>query len=96
MRSHGDWRDHALCVTHQRTFFRAIEQDQPRMHYPTPDMESTPVEFACEWICAACPVRDTCAEHAKRHSEPHGVWGGLNSRKRIWGTPHTPPMEISK
>jgi hypothetical protein len=83
MSLHGDWRDQALCVHHQALFHKAIEQDQPRMHYPQPESESTRVELACEWVCAACPVREACADHAERHNEPHGVWGGMNSRKRL-------------
>lgn len=89
MSLHGDWRDHALCRRWTRLFHRAIEQDQPRMHYPTPQRDSTPVELACEWICSACPVRQQCADHARRNVEPHGVWGGLNSRKRNTHTPET-------
>ena len=32
-------------------------------------------------VCAACPVRWECWEHALVHPEHFGVWGGLNERE---------------
>jgi hypothetical protein len=91
MPSPNDWRDQAACVDHTPLFFKAIEQDQPRMHYPTPELDSTPVEFKAEWVCAWCPSRHDCITHATTEHEPHGVWGGLNSRKRRLRTEGTNP-----
>ena len=33
-------------------------------------------------ICADCPVREECLEHALRHRIDHGVWGGTSERQR--------------
>lgn len=39
-------------------------------------------EKAAKAICASCPVRVTCAEHALSVREPYGVWGGLSEDER--------------
>ncbi len=33
-------------------------------------------------ICAGCPVREECLEHALIHRIDHGVWGGCSERER--------------
>lgn len=33
-------------------------------------------------LCAACPIRAACAEHAIRHGETDGIWGGLTPAER--------------
>lgn len=33
-------------------------------------------------LCAGCPVRDGCADHATDRGEPAGVWGGLSPEDR--------------
>lgn len=33
-------------------------------------------------ICAACPLRTACADHALTTPEHHGTWGGLTSKDR--------------
>lgn len=33
-------------------------------------------------VCASCPVRVPCLEHALANSERYGVWGGLGERER--------------
>ena len=33
-------------------------------------------------MCAECPVRSTCLEHALAAGEPFGIWGGLTLRER--------------
>lgn len=33
-------------------------------------------------ICAGCPVKDECLEHALEHRIEHGVWGGCSERER--------------
>jgi len=33
-------------------------------------------------VCAGCPVRAQCLEHALAHDERFGVWGGLSERER--------------
>lgn len=33
-------------------------------------------------ICAACPVRNDCLDHALEADERFGIWGGLSERER--------------
>lgn len=33
-------------------------------------------------ICAGCPVKEPCLEHALRNRIDHGVWGGTSERER--------------
>ena len=33
-------------------------------------------------ICATCPVREPCLEHALENRIDHGVWGGTSERER--------------
>ncbi|MET9701012.1 WhiB family transcriptional regulator [Streptomyces sp. NPDC006529] len=37
---------------------------------------------AAKRVCAVCPVRSACLEHALRTHEPFGVWGGLTEDER--------------
>lgn len=37
---------------------------------------------AAKTICAACPVREECLEHALRLPERYGVWGGATVEER--------------
>ncbi|MFJ7206158.1 WhiB family transcriptional regulator [Streptomyces sp. NPDC098789] len=39
-------------------------------------------EETAKTVCAACPVRARCLEHALRVAEPYGVWGGLSEKER--------------
>lgn len=33
-------------------------------------------------LCASCPVRQTCLEHALATREPYGIWGGADEHER--------------
>jgi WhiB family transcriptional regulator, redox-sensing transcriptional regulator len=33
-------------------------------------------------LCAACPVRRECLEHALHHGEQYGIWGGAREGER--------------
>jgi len=33
-------------------------------------------------ICAGCPVKETCLDHALDNRIEHGVWGGASERER--------------
>lgn len=33
-------------------------------------------------ICAGCPVRAECLDHAMSRNEKHGIWGGTSERER--------------
>ncbi len=50
----------------------------PEIFYPVSDEEADEAKA----ICATCPVRETCLEHAIAVREKHGVWGGLTDRER--------------
>lgn len=39
-------------------------------------------ESQAKAICARCPVRRQCLDHALATREPYGVWGGLNEIER--------------
>ncbi|VAW09029.1 hypothetical protein MNBD_ACTINO01-2354 [hydrothermal vent metagenome] len=52
----------------------------------TPDVsffpQSKAEERAAIAICAICPVREDCLDHAIVTKERFGVWGGLNGKER--------------
>ena len=52
----------------------------PEVFYPDEEDEAG-AEIAKQ-ICAACPVREVCLEHAIAVREKWGVWGGLTARER--------------
>jgi WhiB family transcriptional regulator, redox-sensing transcriptional regulator len=39
-------------------------------------------ELRAKAICASCPVRAECLDHAVSSGERYGVWGGLTSDER--------------
>ncbi|WP_411106567.1 WhiB family transcriptional regulator [Streptomyces sp. cmx-4-9] len=39
-------------------------------------------DAAAKRVCAGCPVRRECLEHALRTQESFGVWGGLTEEER--------------
>lgn len=61
------WRRHAACRDEDRDIF-----------FPTQGASVAEAKA----ICATCPVRRPCAEHAITHPEPFGIWGGLSERQR--------------
>lgn len=63
------WRKRAAC--------RGIDVE---IFYPATD-EDDDAEPA-KAVCAECPVRQTCLEHALAHREREGVWGGTTERER--------------
>ena len=65
--STATWRKRAAC--------RGID---PEVFYPVSDEDAEEAKA----ICAGCPVRQACLEHALGHREREGVWGGLNERER--------------
>ena len=61
------WRQKAAC--------RGVD---PEIFHPSEEDDPTPAKA----ICAECPVREACLEHALAVREKHGVWGGLTERER--------------
>lgn len=39
-------------------------------------------EGAAKALCRGCPAMMACREHALRHGEAYGVWGGLGEQER--------------
>ena len=50
----------------------------PSLFFPS---DGVGVEVARR-ICATCPVKDQCLEHALANRIDHGVWGGASERQR--------------
>lgn len=68
-RTNTSWRQLAGC--------RGVDPD---IFYPASEDDEDAAEAKA--ICAACPVREACLEHALLVREKHGVWGGLTERER--------------
>jgi WhiB family redox-sensing transcriptional regulator len=62
---------------HWRQFARCLGVD-PDIFHPVSDDDA----YVAKSICAVCPVREPCLEHALAVREKHGVWGGLTERER--------------
>jgi WhiB family redox-sensing transcriptional regulator len=62
------WRERGRC--------KGVE---PSVFYPDDDEDTCEEAKA---ICAMCPVRETCLEHAIAVREKIGVWGGYTARER--------------
>ncbi len=63
------WRKRAAC--------RGIDVE---IFYPATD-EDDDAEPA-KAVCAECPVRQACLEHALANREREGIWGGTTERER--------------
>jgi WhiB family redox-sensing transcriptional regulator len=61
------WREKARC--------RGVA---PEIFYPPEDDDA----LEAKSVCAACPVREACLEHALTRREKIGVWGGMTERER--------------
>lgn len=62
-----EWWDAARC--------RGVD---PNVFYPFTDADVA----AAKAVCAQCPVRQACLDHALAHREDDGVWGGATERER--------------
>ena len=61
-----DWRDQAAC-----------RQVDPDLFFAEGKGAHAQVRRA-KSVCASCPVRLQCAEHAIQAGESWGVWGGMS------------------
>ena len=59
----------------------AAEDFYPPMHTERKH-ERLARERRAKSVCASCPVRDECLEHAIDVDERYGIWGGLNQDER--------------
>ena len=62
-----------------RAYARCLGMD-PDVFHPPGDADEAAAPARA--ICAVCPVREPCLEHAITDREHHGVWGGLTERER--------------
>jgi WhiB family transcriptional regulator, redox-sensing transcriptional regulator len=62
------WRERGRC--------KGVD---PTIFYPEDDED---LGLEAKEICATCPVRETCLEHALGVREKIGVWGGYTARER--------------
>jgi WhiB family redox-sensing transcriptional regulator len=61
------WRSKAAC-----------QGLDPEIFFPLDDEDGAEAKAVCD----ACPVRESCLEHALGHREKDGVWGGATERER--------------
>jgi WhiB family redox-sensing transcriptional regulator len=66
------WMDQAGCRDADRDLFF------PRRHDVNRRAQRALV------LCAACPVRSRCLDHALSAPERYGIWGGTTARERGW------------
>ena len=84
-RGKTDWAKDAVCLgtddekaIHRGRMVSApifFSQEERGRGKPDPDA-------AAKALCAVCPVREECLEHALRENERYGVWGGLSEVDR--------------
>jgi WhiB family redox-sensing transcriptional regulator len=74
-----EWRMQAACRG---------DEPQPDFYPPTHTerkRERLARERRAKMVCAACPVRNDCLDHAVASDERYGVWGGLTADERkLW------------
>lgn len=63
------WRTQAAC--------RGLD---PTVFYPTSEFEEE--AEPAKAVCAVCPVRTDCLEHALSVREKDGIWGGATEKER--------------
>ena len=68
-----EWQLLAACRGRSDLFFHPHGEREP--------MRSER-ERSAKRLCAGCPVRFECGEHALTMREPYGVWGGLSESER--------------
>ncbi len=64
------WMREGLCRT-----------GDPERFFPHPRGEADRRREA-RTVCLACPVREACRDHALKHNEGYGIWGGLTETER--------------
>jgi WhiB family redox-sensing transcriptional regulator len=71
-----DWHDAASCRGEAgRDFYPPFGGERKR--------ERVAREQRAKTVCAVCPVRAQCLEHAIASGERYGVWGGLTFDERV-------------
>ncbi len=69
------WQQRAACVG-----------DAAALFYPPLRAERKAIrvsrEARAKAVCAQCPVRVDCLQHAFDHDERYGIWGGMTDKER--------------
>jgi len=60
------------------TAFGACAGEDPELFFADDDEAADEARA----ICATCPVRRPCLEHAISRGERYGIWGGMDLRER--------------
>lgn len=68
-----EWQLFARCKGRDELFFHPHGEREP---------VRSERERAAKAVCAGCPVRRECLDHALQTQEPYGVWGGLTEDER--------------
>jgi WhiB family transcriptional regulator, redox-sensing transcriptional regulator len=63
----SSWQDQAAC-----------RDADPELFFSTDDGSRREALT----LCAPCPVRTECLEHALAHREAYGIWGGTDEQER--------------
>lgn len=66
-----EWMAEAVCA-----------QTDPELFFPEKGGDGTCTTSIARRVCASCPVRVACLEHALDTGQAHGVWGGKTPRER--------------
>ena len=68
------WQESASCQAAEATAFFAPDSERIR--------EREKREAVAKRVCAQCPVRVACLEHALSVPEQFGIWGGMTELDR--------------
>jgi len=69
------WQKHAAC--------RGLDLDLFFGHDGERAAERESRERRAKQVCASCPVRSQCLDHALAKPERFGIWGGLTDTERL-------------
>lgn len=70
----NDWQREAACRGERAAFYPPLQGESKT--------ERQARERVAKSICDACTVKAECLDHAIRHDERYGIWGGLTDSER--------------
>ncbi len=72
-----------LDFIQQEGLCMSLDQTAPGLFFPDARKEGYAGQVEeCKTLCAKCPVKKMCGEHALKH-ESYGLWGGMTIADRI-------------
>jgi len=72
----GEWADQAACQGAPMSVMF------PKGTYGGQRGGKPPDYSVGRYLCATCPVKGLCLDHALEHNERHGMWGGMDPKER--------------